>query len=211
MEFKNLKKLMQENFKEVTSNINYLFEVDVDKDEMWDLYLNSFPSGTNEIYREKREYDCSCCKQFIKNFGNVVFLKDNKIKTIWEIETNELKFQPVMNALNDYIKSKLISNVYISKFNKIGVNKNFEKLEDRIVEWDHLYLELPSKFVDKSGKSEGEIKGFHRTNRDVFKRSLEELTEESVLVTLELIAQNSIYKGKEWENSLKQFLKYLSL
>lgn len=51
-------------------------------------------------------------------------------------------------------------NVYVSKFSKIGTDKNHETLPDGTVRtWDHLYLELPSKFVDKSNRSIGDIQG----------------------------------------------------
>ena len=86
MEFIKLKNLLQENFKSMTEDIEHLFEVDVDKEELWNLYLDSFPEGTNETYRERREYDCSCCRQFIKNIGNAVIIKDNQIKTICDFQ-----------------------------------------------------------------------------------------------------------------------------
>ena len=92
MEFKQFKQLFQENFKELTKNTDFLFEVEVDKDELWNLYLDSFPEGTNEIYRERREFDCSCCRQFIKNIGNAIVIKDNQIKTIWDFETDSRIF-----------------------------------------------------------------------------------------------------------------------
>ena len=76
MDFSEFKTLFQNNFVELTEDVNTLFEVEVDKDELWNLYLDSFPEGTNEIFRERREYDCSCCRHFIKNFGNVVVIKD---------------------------------------------------------------------------------------------------------------------------------------
>lgn len=109
MDFKEFKTLLQENFKQLTKEVDYLFEVDVDKDELWNLYLDSFPEGTNEIYRERREHDCSCCRQFIKNIGNAVVIKDNKIKTIWDFTTNDTTYQPVINALSNYIKSCVVS------------------------------------------------------------------------------------------------------
>ena len=70
VEFVDFVKAMQDNFKEMTKDVKYLFEANIDKDVFWDLYLDSFPEGTNEIYRTNREYDCSCCRHFIKNIGN---------------------------------------------------------------------------------------------------------------------------------------------
>lgn len=209
MEFKEFKRLFQENFKQMSQNANHLFEVNLDKDEMWNLYLDSFPAGTNEIFRERREYDCSCCRHFIKNIGNAVVIKGNEIKTIWDFETDNATFQPVINALSEYIKSKIVSDVWVSKFKKIGIDKNFEQSTNgKINEWHHFYLELPDKFVDKTNRSEGDIKGSFRDTRNVFKRSLDEITEGSLLTVLELISQNSLYKGEEWKGVLNEFLKY---
>jgi hypothetical protein len=209
MNFKEFKKLLQENFQQMTQDATHLFEVELDKDEMWNLYLNSYPAGTNEIYRERREHDCSCCRHFIKNIGNAVIIKNNKVQTIWDFETGDTTYQPVIDALSQYVKSKVVSDVWISKFKKVGTDKNFEELVDgKVVEWQHFYLELPDKFVDKSSKSEGDIKGSFRDTRNVFKRSLDEISEDSLLTVLELISQNSLYKGEEWKGVLTEFLKF---
>lgn len=208
MEFKKFKKALQENFLQMSRNVTNLFEVELDKDELWNLYLDSFPSGTNEIFRERREYDCSCCRQFIKNIGNVVFIRDNEVKSIWDINTNSTTFKPVAEALSTYVKTKVVSDVYISKFKNIGIDHNFENTTEKVYEWSHLFLELPDKFVDRSGKSIGDIKGSYRDVRNVFKRSLDEINKESVMTVLELISQNSLYKGEEWKNILTEFLKH---
>ena len=209
MEFREFKAIQQKHVAEILKDATHLFEVGLDKDKMWDVYLESFLPEYNKVFRERREHDCSCCRHFIKNIGNAVVIKDNKIITIWDFETNSEEYQPSVNAMSKYIKSQVVSDIYVAKDKKIGTDKNFEKSADgKITEWQHFFLELPLKFVDSSGKSEGDIKGGFRDTRNVFKRSLEEITEESLLTVLELISQNSLHRGKEWEAVLKEFLKH---
>lgn len=208
MEFKKFKTQLQEHFAEMTKDTTKLFEVDVDKDELWNLYLDSFPVGTNEIYRERREYDCSCCRHFIKSIGNAVVIKNNQVHTIWGFQTGSSTFQPVVDALDQYIKSHAVSDVYVSKVKSIGTNHNHEEMDGKINVYEHFFLTLPDKFVDKSRRSEGDIKGRFRDVRNVFKRSLDEISQESIETVLELILQNSLYKGEEWKAILMEFLQY---
>ena len=42
----------------VEKNNSTLYETDIDKDVLWEVYLSSFPEGTNKMYRKRREYDC---------------------------------------------------------------------------------------------------------------------------------------------------------
>lgn len=209
MEFKEFRNELQRHFAEMTADATHLFEVEVDKDEMWNTYLDSYPTGTNEIFRKRREYDCSCCRQFIKGIGNAVVIKNNTITTIWDLELGDEKFQTVANAMASFIKSKSVTNIYISKFEKIGTEYNFEQYEDGTMKrWEHFQITLPSKFVDKSSRSIGDIQGGFRDTRNVFKRSLDEITEDSIMTVLELISQNSLYKGEEWKGVLTEFNKY---
>ena len=209
MEFIEFKTILQNHFTEMTNDVSHLFEVEVDKDKLWNLYLDSFPSGKNNVFRERREYDCSCCRHFIKNFGNVVTIKNNEIHTIWDLVLNDDTYQPVVDALSAYIKLLPVSNVYVGKFKKIGTDHNHEQLADgKVVKWEHFYLELPDRFVDKTSRSVGDLQGDFRDTRNVFKRSMDEISEESVLTVLELISQNSLYKGEEWKSVLEKFLDY---
>lgn len=203
------KETLQKHFEEMTKDVTHLFEVEVDKDELWNLYLDSFPDGTNEIYRERRYHDCSCCRHFIKNIGNVVTIKNGVVHTIWDMELNDGTYSVVAKTLSDYIKSHTVCNVYVSKFRNIGTDFNHEKLEnEEVIKWGHFYLELPSKFVDNSYKSVEEIKGEYRDTKNVFKRSLDEITKDTLDVVLELINSNTLYKGEEWKSILTEFRKY---
>lgn len=208
MEFKKFKTAIQQHFNDMIQDADRLFEVEVDKDEMWNLYLDSFPAGTNEIYRERREFDCTCCKQFIRNIGNAVVIKDNVVTTIWDVDMSGTIFEPVAAALSAYIKARAVTDLYISKEAKIGTDKNYETKDGTKVRvWEHFYLELPARLVDRSGRSAGDLKGDYRSTRQVFKRSLEEITMDAVNTVLELIAQNSLYRGEEWKGALTEFKK----
>lgn len=208
MEFKRFKKQLQDHFEEMTKDAPKLFEVAVDKDELWNLYLDSFPEGTNKIYRERREYDCSCCRHFIKSIGNAVIIKNNQVHTIWEFQTGSSTFQPVVEALDRYIKAHAVSDVYVSKLKAIGTDHNREEVDGKINVYEHFFLILPDKFVDRSYRSEGDIKGSFRDVRNVFKRSLDEISQQAIETVLELIMQNSLYKGEEWKGVLTEFLRY---
>lgn len=209
MEFTEMRNKLMENFNEMVKDVDHLFEVAVDKDELWNLYLNSFPAGTNEIYRERRCHDCSCCHQFIKTIGNVVVIKNGEIITIWDFRTDDSTYQPVLDALSSFIKSHAVSDIFVSKFKKIGTLKNYEEMENgKVQEWTHFYVELPDNLVDRSSRSEGDIKGGFRDTRNVFKRSLDEITMEAIDTILELINSNTLYKGEEWKGVLGEFKKY---
>lgn len=208
-EVKDLNKLLKARFEEITNGENHLFEVDVDKEELWNLYLDSFPAGTNEMYRERREYDCNACKNFVRRVGNVVSIKNNKVSTIWDIVTEEDKFQVVVDELNKHVKSKKIKSVFTTKEKTAGVKVNHEMLASgEVKNWEHMHIELPSKFVNKTASSNEEINGGYKSSKDVFKRSLDEITEESLLTIIELIKQKSLYKGEEWLAVLTEFLKH---
>lgn len=207
MEFKKLKEIQQKHVAKMLEDQDHLFVVDVDKDDLWNLYLDSFPEGTNPIFRERREFDCSCCRQFIKNFGNVVVIRDNKLVTIWDFNINSDTYQPVINALSKFVKSANIANVFITKEKHFGTDFSREQLENGdVYTWHHFRINIPKQFISQSSKSTESEMSIFRSTKEVFARSLEEISQDSVETVLELIGQNSLYKGEEWKAVLQQFL-----
>lgn len=205
MNFKTLSEKLKDNFNKITKSAECLFEVDVDKYELWDTYLNSYPEGANKIFRERREHDCSACKNFIRDIGKAVVIENNNIKSIWDFNCDDNTYQQVLNKMDDYIKSKLVNNVYYSNTCKIGVPINYEYTNDnKVLEWSHFNVTLPKRFT--SNESEGIYKSKHRDNKTTLKTSLDIISEESISVVLELIASNSLYRGNEWNDVLTQFL-----
>ena len=52
MEFKEFKQGLQKQFNKLTKNDNKLFLTDVDKNEMWNHYLRSFPGKSKQWLRQ---------------------------------------------------------------------------------------------------------------------------------------------------------------
>lgn len=208
MEFKNTKNLLAENFARISAS-NNLFEVDIDKDYLWNLYLDSFPEGTNPIYRERRYYDCSACRQFIKNIGGTVYIDENFVPhSIFEFDTHSDIFQPVMDALAAYVISRPITDIYLNYESTVGIKQNREMLEGgEVITWEHFFVNLPDHLYERKD-SIGTIKGRFRDRRNVFKRSLDEITMDAIDTVLELITSNTLYKGEEWKYAIEQLKSY---
>ena len=60
---------------------------------LWSTYLQSFPAGSNPLYRTRTEYDCSACRHFLRQMGNVVTIRENAIVTLWDFEVDR-PYQP---------------------------------------------------------------------------------------------------------------------
>ena len=212
-DFKKFRALLQDHFNEMVKVENPLFITDADEDELYNLYLDSFPAGTNPIFRKRREYDCSCCRRFVKNIGKLVaFDANHNLITIWDFDAKSAKYQPVVDALAAYVKSRAIVNPYFVSRNMIGsgnmfgteMNYEYDENHKDVRTWDHFAVKIPQRFIT-SGYDVATKMAQWRDSANVFKRSLEELTMEAVDTVLELIAQNSLYRGKEFENAVKVF------
>jgi len=207
MEFVQFKEALQAHVAEMLKDTTHLFQIELDKDALWNKYLDSFPPGANKIFRERREHDCSACRHFVKSFGNVAVIKDSKVITIWDFTTGDEAYQNVLDSLSSYVRGFPVTDVLVTKEATFGTDKNREETENgNIITWDHLYTKLPQSLVYKGGDTVDTVKGQFRDIRNVFKRSLDEITIDAVSTVLELIAQKSLYKGEEWEAVLKKFL-----
>ncbi|MHA1302119.1 MAG: hypothetical protein ACTSPI_00255 [Candidatus Heimdallarchaeaceae archaeon] len=180
-----------------------LFVADLEKDKLWDLYLKSFPEGTNPIYKERTEHDCNCCKNFIRDVGNLVTIENGKLTTIWDINI-EGYYNIVAEALSNFLKKQKVTNSFSYRTSKVGSYETLQKLEDGSIKtWNHFEGTIPSAYINVSPEKLNEI----RTTQQVFERGLKEISNEAVDIVLELIDQNSLYRGAEFKDGIKVFLK----
>jgi hypothetical protein len=209
LDFMNFEKALIKQFRCVTKNQTHLFVVDADKDELWNIYLDSFPEGTNEIYKERREFDCNCCKSFIRNYAGLVSIHENKIVSIWDNINVEYPFNVVANTLSEKIHGSKIKGVFFSGMQDLGTEGNIQVCDTgNVISWNHFYLKLPKKFVNPRECYFGELKAQTLADKEVFERSMKELTLDAGLTILELIEQNSLYRGSEFKSTIDKFVKY---
>lgn len=208
MEFKSFRDNLAENFKSMTDSTDRIYVTLAEPDKLYETYLNSFPAGTNNIFRARREHDCSACRSFIKKFGNVVTIKDGIVKSIWDFKSNNFEYDTVCEEMSKYVKSFPIKDVFLTCENMIGTPSNKEVIDGvGLFTWHHLYVVVPNKFIVRKDDVNEKI-AENRDVRNVFKRSLDEISIDAVNMVLELISQNSIYRGNEWESVLKIFKEY---
>lgn len=201
VDFPVFKQKVQEQFNKMTEE-DTLFVTNIDKDSLWETYLKSFPKGTNPMFRERTEHDCQCCKQFIRACGNVVAIKNGKMISIWDNKV-EGHYGTVSKAMAKLVKSKPIKDVFYHYQNQLGTDFNYDN--ETTTKWDHFYFKLPNKFVKKSDDI-GTLLSTIRSKKEVHERGFKELSIDSAEVILELIEQNSLYRGEEHQKAIEAFL-----
>ena len=202
LNFAVLQAALAKHFK--TMSAAALFAVDLDKDALWQTYLAAFPAGTNPIYKTRTEHDCGCCRQFVKTMGGVVSIVDGKLATLWDLRVDG-EYQVVADAMSVFVRQHAISNVFLHYETLVGTVSNRQLLEDSTVKtWDHFHVNLPASAVarkDQIGTKLGEFRATH----DVMQRGLTEISPADVGTVLDLIAQNSLYRGEEHKFALESF------
>lgn len=197
-----------------------LFRVEMDKDKLWRTYLDSFPPGTNPILKTRTEHDCSCCKHFVRTVGDVVTIMDDEIVSLWDVKmppgvSGKSGYQPSMDAMAKLVKASPIVDVFLHYEKTAGTDKSFQQLtaDDKqlqarlnsdVVTWTHFFVNIDKRFVLKNDAIPTRL-GELRSTRDVFIRSLTEITDESIDTVLDLIGQNSLYRGEEHKGLLTEF------
>ena len=73
----------------VMSATGMLFRADIAGDEIYDLYLQSFPAGADPVFRDPNstEHSCNNCKNFMRRYGN--YERCNKKQDVFRLGVAE--------------------------------------------------------------------------------------------------------------------------
>jgi len=204
MEFHTFARIVNSKFDKMQHSD--LFRVKTEKGELSEVYLDSFPQGSNQLYIERTEHDCNTCKQFIERIGNAVSINpDGTLDTIWNVEGLSHPYDVVAESLHNYVSKKQIQNVFLFNEASVGKEKTLQQLENgRVKTWKHFHTTLISTLVDRDWQT-----ALSKTSgrAETHKRSLQELSAESIEITLDLLESGSIYRGSEHTEKVRNFLR----
>ncbi|MBD9511557.1 hypothetical protein IB265_32905 [Ensifer sp. ENS10] len=183
-----------------------LYVVDVERDEMFDLYLASFPEGTNPIFRVRTEHDGSYDRAFIRNVGHVVSLEGGRIQTIWSFPANALPYpyDVVAKALDERVKSRAVKSLFRTVERSIGHAPNHEIIDGVTHRFTHFQASIADRHRSSTPDAD---RGKATTNLGVFRRGLETLSIGNIEQVLELIEGNALYRGAEHKRAVEAFKK----
>lgn len=202
-DFKKFASLLKANFDKMLKE-NELYRVNIPGTLIWDKYLESFPAGTNEIFRVRTYHDGSYDRNVLRQIGNVVAItKSGKLKSIFDISGLEYPYDVVFGKLKDLVESAKIESIFRISQKTLGHEKTVEMIEGRAHTWNHFHVNITGKFYTRSV---GEEVGAVDSKIGVFRRGLTELSVTALETVLGLINDNLIYRGAEYKNRVKSFL-----
>ena len=206
-EFKDFASRINAQWNEMQNKGN-LFKVGISKQSMWDTYLQAFPEGTNPIFRERTEHDCSCCHHFINVMGNVVRINENyEYDTIWDcFEDLEYPYNEVAYAMKELINTGNVANIFLHDEKKVGTIFNRAELGGRVYRFHHFHAKINEEYLVKPDEK-GPKLSFAEGRYSVAFYSLSFISPEACETVLDLIAANNLYRGQEFKKLVENFLK----
>ena len=172
-----------------------LFTVAVDKEDIWQRYLAGFAP------EDRQEHTCNACRHFLQQYGGIVALTETLARiSLWDFPVEDLRYAASIEALAAYVHSRPLANIVAVKEARCGVERNRDSV--RGIVWQHFALTLPPSYVTTDVDAR---QGVYRGNVEVFQRALEELTLEASMTVLDLIEQNVLYRGTQFQKNVTGF------
>lgn len=195
---------INERFIKMQNENETLYIVDVTRDELFAYYISLFTPEQNPIFQERTEHDCNMCNNFIRNAGNVVSIVSNQMQSIWDIELSDPVYGNICKQMNEYVLSKSIVNIFFHSEPQVGKQSTPAILANGQAHiFTHFYAPVIAKFYNKDIQNSQHPL---RTNAEMLKRAMEELSLNAVATVIDLINQNSIYRGPEHLPTLNTFV-----
>lgn len=212
-----------------------LFRSNIPGNEVWEMYIQGFEKDPIFRDPNSSEHNCNLCKNFIRRYGNIISVdENNEIFTIWD-NTIDSEYSNSAKNISKKLKSARIQDVFFETFNelnslnyesckktnsvfRLGLAKNVKRYTKEEAEkfgvvkpneirtFNHLHLDIPTQFIDMTGKSVEAIMGEYRDAKNVFQRAMEEISEDTLKLVRDLINQGSLLDGQTHLYKIEQIL-----
>jgi hypothetical protein len=206
MNFSSFVKAMHQQVAAMLVTNPRLYVTDIAPEGVWQTYLIAF-GNDDPVFRKRNSHDCSCCRQFIKRFGNVVGIDPTTglLLTIWDHTVlGEPVYQRVAQTLSNLVRSGNVIDVFLNDTKRLGTSHNFGQVDGEAQQFNHFYVDLPPALVAKRDQIDT-ITGRLRTQRETLSRALDTLTGDAVDTVLDLIRTNNLYRGAEHKEAVESF------
>ena len=99
--------------------------------------------------------------------------------------------------------------VYVEAFERRNLLGAADEHRDdgSIGEWEHFYVKTPDSWVYRGRETIDSERSHRRTSSEVFGRALREISPDAISSVLDLINDNTLYKGAEWKNQIESLKK----
>lgn len=164
--------------------------------------------------------------------------EEGTIETMFSVQGVEHPYNVVAEELNKLISNKEIENVFYETYDMLNQKLNYEKCTkhqevyrlgtatnhkrytreeaekygvvkpNEVKTFHHLHVDIPAKYIDKSGNSIEQIMGVYRDKYQVFKRAMEEISLDTLNLVEDLINQGSLLDGTAHLHVVKDAIKY---
>ena len=194
---------------------------------------------------QSSEHNCKNCYNFIKNYGNIVAIDSAlNIITMFDFIADE-EYKASINNMAVILKNSPVSDVFFETFEflnqanyekcykssisfKLGIEINYKTYskeevlkygvveENKLYTFEHFMVRMPEQFVLKdSSQSLASLVAHYRSNYEVFKRTMEEISANSFSIVSELISQGSLLNSDLYAAQLttmeKLKLEYMTI
>lgn len=205
--WKTFVETIAENFRHNTATATALFRTSTDPDRLWDdIYLGSLPT------RQRQLHTCSCCRQFIRRYGNIVKIEPggSLVPVMWaSIPLARLAspYNEVMSALAGRVGAgSLVAGVHLTKETVWGT-----PISSQVGPgwgWTHMAVTAPDCFVHKDrlltpGQKAAQI----RENVDTVERALQEFDAESIATALQMFRAEALPRAEKFTAPLEWLLE----
>lgn len=160
-------------------------------------------------------FDFDIPKAGMEEYGNSIIALRNAIHAAEVSDLFVVTKHSIEKSNYDKCPTKGYSHLGLSKNVKCYTKEEADKFgvvkPDQIIMFHHLYLEVPSQYILNTSESVASFMATAKAKRESLEKALEEFSQDTVELVIDLIEQNSILNGEAHLKKLKSFLDMVKL